>query len=170
MSSAGSMPSDAPGQAHPGCRHSHRSSVCWPFSLQTSLQYFPHGPPSATMQLHEGCAHFLGSAMGASSQTLSAEVKPCKLVNPRYLTIRSVDQPPMLIGAVLADRFSGQPFGRSAAAALFTDAELRCARLARALQQRRERVEEFVFWQASPLQHADTTRFDRQRMCHFANR
>ena len=71
----------------------------------------------------------------------------------------------MSIGAVLTDRFRGQPFGWSAAAALLADAELRCARLARAFQQRRERVEEFVFWQPSPFQHADAARLDGQRMC-----
>jgi hypothetical protein len=42
--------------------HSHRSSVCWPFSLQCSLQYFPCSPPFGTMQLQAGCAHF--SAFG----------------------------------------------------------------------------------------------------------
>jgi hypothetical protein len=43
---------------HAGWRHSHRSSVCCPFSLQYSLQYFPYWPPFATVQLHAGCAHF----------------------------------------------------------------------------------------------------------------
>ncbi len=41
-----------------GWRHSHRSSVCWPFSLQYSLQYLPYSPPFDTEQLQEGCAHF----------------------------------------------------------------------------------------------------------------
>jgi hypothetical protein len=43
---------------HAGWRHSHRSSVCWPFSLQYSLQYLPYSPPFDTEQLQEGCAHF----------------------------------------------------------------------------------------------------------------
>jgi hypothetical protein len=44
--------------AQPGCRHSHRNSICWPFSLQDSQQYLPHSPPLVTMQPQAGCAHF----------------------------------------------------------------------------------------------------------------
>ena len=41
-------------QRHSGCWQSQRSSVLWPFCLQTSLQYLPHFPPLGTVQLQEG--------------------------------------------------------------------------------------------------------------------
>ncbi len=53
-------------QWHPGCRHSHRSSICSPFRLQYSLQYLPHSPCFSTVQLQAGCAHLVASAIATS--------------------------------------------------------------------------------------------------------
>ena len=60
---------------HPWWWQSQWSSVWSPFSLQVSLQYFPHSPPFATMHSQAGCAHFVVSAIATSR--CHCKPRPC---------------------------------------------------------------------------------------------
>src|SRR6476646_8191180 len=64
------------------------------FSLQTSLQYLPHGPPLVTVHEHDGCAHFSASAI----RTLPA-------TNLRLVARRSNPNSNLGRGALLAAFF-----------------------------------------------------------------
>src|ERR671930_1560417 len=68
-----------------------------PACLQCSLQYLPHSPFSGTVQLHAGCAHFVGWLIGSSwgfgptHHYMSFPVRCCGAYKAARLSRRAAD-------------------------------------------------------------------------------